>query len=243
MMICKHCLGIIGHQGRIFCSLSCSTSHRNQETMKIQTEKYDRSPSVCQNPICIKILPFEKRKNKYCSNSCAAIVNNKMDRKRGLTPKTKYPFTYVSFLTCDITGKTYLSRNRDGSKRRRSPYISKSLIEEYYDACRFKFNVYHFPNEFDLSLIEKHGWYSTPGSRNGIRNLDGISRDHIISKRYGYENKIDAKIISHPANCRLISHRENKAKGINSDMTLEELMVKIKNWDQKYPNWDKIVNF
>jgi hypothetical protein len=89
-------------------------------------------------------------------------------------------------------------------------------------------------------MIEQHGWYSTPGSRKGIKNLEGVSRDHIISKRYGYENKIDSSLISHPANCSLISHRENKAKGTVPAMTVEELVSRINDWNQKYPNWRKI---
>jgi hypothetical protein len=238
-MICKHCLGLIQHQGRIFCSLSCSTSYRNRTTIESKILTYEKSPTICQNPDCKKPLPFDKRKNKFCSNSCAAIINNKGYRKRGPDPRTRYPFSRVSFLICEITGKPYSSRNKDGAIRKRSPYIAKSEIEKYYEECRFRFNVYHFPNEFDLSMIEQYGWYSTPGSRKGVNNLEGISRDHIISKRYGYENHIDPSLISHPANCQLISHRENKAKGTVPAMTVEELVSKINTWNQKYQNWKK----
>lgn len=238
-MICKHCSGSISHQGKSFCSLRCSTAFRNRTVMESRIAIYEKTPSICQNSKCGKFLPYDKRKNKFCSNSCAAIINNMDNRKRGPNPKESCPFSRVSFLVCDITGKLYISRNKDGSIRKRSPYIDKSDIENYYDACRFRFNVYNFPDEFDLSLIDDRGWYSTPGSRKGIKNLEGISRDHIISKRYGYENGIDPSMISHPANCRLIGHRENKKKGTVPLITKEELIIRIRNWDQKYPDWKR----
>lgn len=65
-------------------------------------------------------------------------------------------------------------------------------------------------------------------------NLNGISRDHIISINYGFKNNIDYKIISHPANCQLLRHSENSKKYTKCDLTLKELLNKIKKWNKKY---------
>jgi hypothetical protein len=80
--------------------------------------------------------------------------------------------------------------------------------------------------------VEKHGWYS---AKNHGDNLGGVSRDHIVSVRYGFVNKIDPKIISHPANCRLLPHNQNVSKGPDSGMSIEDLLVKIEAWNLKYP--------
>ena len=48
--------------------------------------------------------------------------------------------------------------------------------------------------------------------------------------KYGFENNISPEIISHPANCRLLKHRDNNKKNIKCDITIEELLNKIKNW-------------
>lgn len=98
----------------------------------------------------------------------------------------------------------------------------------YYSYCLFRFNVYKYPDYFDLSLIEKNGWYSPR------KNTKGVSRDHIISANYGFINDVDPSIIRHPANCCLMLHLDNTKKNVKCGMTLEELKEKIKIFDRKY---------
>jgi hypothetical protein len=81
---------------------------------------------------------------------------------------------------------------------------------------------------FDFNLIKKFGWY------NFKTNPKGISRDHIVSINYGFKNKIDPKIISHPANCNLLQHNLNISKYTKNGMTIEELKKKIENWENDY---------
>lgn len=81
--------------------------------------------------------------------------------------------------------------------------------------------------------------FSTPGSKRGIKNLNGISRDHMLSKNYGFKNNIDPYIISHPANCKLITHTENNKKHTQNTITLEELKNKIILWNVKYEKSNK----
>lgn len=90
--------------------------------------------------------------------------------------------------------------------------------------CQFKFNVYDFPTYFDISLIEKFGWYKASNRGN---NLNGISRDHLLSIADGFKNKIDPFFMSHPANCCLMQHKENAKKNKRSSITFEELASKI----------------
>ena len=47
-------------------------------------------------------------------------------------------------------------------------------------------------------------------------------------------NNVDPKILSHPANCRLIKHSENIKKHKLSYISLEELLEKIKEFNSKY---------
>ena len=82
-----------------------------------------------------------------------------------------------------------------------------------------------------MSLIQEHGWYQAANRGN---NLDGVSRDHIISVKFGFENGIDPEIIAHPANCRLMRHTSNQKKNVDSDITLEELKERIEQWNNKY---------
>lgn len=103
-------------------------------------------------------------------------------------------------------------------------------FENYKIECAFKFSVNDYPLLFDLQLIEKYGWYSPTNKKN---NLLGISRDHMYSIKDGFENGIDPKLICHPANCKLMQHKENQLKKTKSSITIEELLKRICACDPK----------
>lgn len=142
---------------------------------------------------------------------------------KGLTKETDERIAKIA-ATCSLRTK--------GKPR---PDRRKNLnLEEYRDyryACSFKFNLADYPGEFDFGLVEQYGWYA---AKNRGDNLCGVSRDHIISVKYGFENNVDVSVISHPANCRLMVHNSNVSKGKKCGMTLEQLEEKIKWWNEKY---------
>lgn len=140
------------------------------------------------------------------------------------------------------TGKTAQSDHRlaalgvsvGNSLRGRKPgnwNPNRASLDKYRTDCCFKFSVYDFPNEFELGLIEECGWYSASNRGN---NLDGVSRDHMVSVKFGFENNVAAGVISHPANCRLLKHRDNVRKYTRNSIAIEELHQRILRWDEKY---------
>jgi len=107
------------------------------------------------------------------------------------------------------------------TEKNKEPYLL------YRQRCKFNFSIADYPDKFSSALILEHGWYSPSNKQN---NLDGVSRDHMYSVSDGFINGVDPAIISHPANCELISHRANQRKRANSSITLEELLDRIKRW-------------
>ena len=107
----------------------------------------------------------------------------------------------------------------------------REYMNMYRWKAGFKFNVYDYPTHFDLSLIERYGWYSA-SNRGG--NLNGVSRDHLYSVHDGFVNGIEPSIISHPANCRLVLHRDNQKKKNKSSITLEKLLERIKDFEKTH---------
>lgn len=230
---CSLIFSTIDSSTKKFCSLSCSTAFKNKKQKEKNEYTYINNPSKCS--YCDQILSYERRNNKFCSHRCAAKISNLIDRKRGPSRKEKLLFSTIKFLTCEQTGLIYSNRNKDGSIRRCSPY-TKTEKQKYYNAARFKFNVYDYSAEFDLKLIETLGWYTCPGKKrkNEIKNINGVSRDHIISISYGFKHNIDPKIISHPANCKILPHKINKIKSSQCELTVQQLYEKIAEWDKKY---------
>lgn len=186
------------------------------------------------------------RENYFCSKSCA---NSRGPRSEAFKEHLRKKFEFERQLCkkkCKICGVEFFLRNKKsrqescnrkcGAKAvqiaRGYDKIDKESLKYYRSRCAFQFALSDYPEEFDFSLVEKYGWYS---AKNHGDNLEGVSRDHIVSVRYGFDNKIDPEIISHPANCRLLPHNQNVSKGADSGMTVEDLLVKIEAWNLKYP--------
>lgn len=213
---------------------------------------YDVNCHTCGISFSIK-----ERANKYpskdkyfCSRRCSNTRNhteetkNKISAKiRGLTNTNSYvrqsKITYD--LICIECNNSFHSNkqikfcskscNSKFSNRIRHKHIDKTTLKYYRSQCAFNFNLKDFPDEFNFSLIEEFGWYK---AKNRGNNLNGISRDHIVSVKYGFKNNIDPKIISHPANCQLLRHNDNVSKNSKCDLSLEELLLKIEQWNIKY---------
>lgn len=97
----------------------------------------------------------------------------------------------------------------------------------YRQRCNFDFKIEDYPDKFDLTLVEQYGWYSPANKRN---NLNGVSKDHMVSVKTGFELGIDPNVIKHPANCKLMLHRENQNKNSKSSITVEDLLERINHW-------------
>jgi len=65
-------------------------------------------------------------------------------------------------------------------------------------------------------------------------NLNGVSRDHMFSIAEGFKLGINPDLISHPANCKLMIQNKNLKKGAMSSITIDELTLKINNWNKIY---------
>lgn len=179
-----------------------------------------------------------KKHRKCCSDLCARKVSQshvdtskisnslaKYHIKNGAKSKTPKP--------CPNCNKKFIGRAKYCSKEcvRAKKREHLSEYEKYKRECQFQFGIKNYPQEFDFSLIEKYGWYKP---KNHGDNLGGVSRDHIMSVKWGFENKIDPKYIRHPANCQLLIHNDNVSKGKKESITLDILLERIRVWDSKY---------
>jgi len=174
---------------------------------------------------------IDRDERKFCSRKCAnSKVWNEEDKlKKSLSAK-KRPYRI-----CPSCGKEFNSKQQtcslECSSKYRYRHIDKESLRYYRLKCKFEFALKDYPEEFEFSLIEEYGWYK---AKNHGDNQNGVSRDHMVSVKYGWENKIDPSIIKHPANCRLLRHSSNVSKFDSCSITLDELLIRIENWDKKY---------
>lgn len=239
----------------IYCSLSCRNIYVNKylrnydkysDTIKeknnLKEIEYLKSPKTCK---CGEIIPFSKRTNKYCNHSCVAKFTNsekdyslrKDNIRKGIHNylidngiKTEIEIGNKKCKGCNNLFKR--SNKVFCSNECRIQFRRKDMTEfKIYKAeTNFNFNLSDYPDEFDFTLIEKYGWYSPSNKKN---NLGGVSRDHMLSVKEGFELGIDPKLLAHPANCKLMIHNDNVSKNKKSSITLEELLERIEKFNKK----------
>lgn len=167
----------------------------------------------------------------FCSRSCA---NSRGPRTEDFKQKVRIKRRRNDKI-CPICGVTYNSRSNTCSRHCGNLLRYKDRLKDikyYRSKCKFNFALSKYPNEFDFEIIKKYGWYSPANSKKP--NLNGVSRDHMVSIKYGFEHNIDPKIIAHPANCRIILQNDNASKYSDCCITYEQLLERIKIWDSKY---------
>lgn len=213
---------------------------------RVNRNKLNYKPIICQKEGCSNIIPYEKRHNSCCSRGCAnsriktdeikllqsvsaknskkvLVANKARAKNEEVTHKCKF---------CDNLITTRVDRKLCQKECRVNFNKSQrdiNVLVDYRKACSFNFSLNDYPDSFDFSIIEKYGWYK---AKNKGDNPNGVSRDHMYSVKEGFINNIDPQIIAHPANCRLITQRQNVSKGSNSAITIQELKEKIKNWNK-----------
>ena len=88
-----------------------SQEHRNKKHKEF-VDNYNKHPKVC--PCCGKVIPFEKRDNTYCSQSCAAIMSNK--KRKIHIDSVKVQRRSGELKTCIGCGKQYIAKRGSTGK-------------------------------------------------------------------------------------------------------------------------------
>lgn len=213
---CKKCDNDIVYENREsdYCSRECSLSNANAKRKGIKYNMTIEGSEILRKSAYNKLhnVTYDKQIN---------LIKVYNDNPK-LCPNCSKPIEYLKrklFYCSKTCLKGYRRKDKD-----------EFLI--YKSDASFKFSLNDYPDAFDFSLIEKHGWYSPSNSKKP--NIGGVSRDHMISVKEGFRLDIDPKLLSHPANCQLMIHSDNISKNKKSSLTLEELILKIGGWDLKY---------
>lgn len=209
-------------------------------------KKFDVVCETCGNKFQVeeREKQYPKKERYFCSVSCSckysSNINKKVKVKKIKEKRLKYiqehnigiKYDYIC-KNCNIDFQ-HKDKNRIFcSMKCRRDYDRKRMTDKriYESLSSFKFSLSDFPDEFDFNLIKEHGWYQ---ASNRGDNLTGVSRDHMYSVKKGFENNIPPYYISHPANCKLLIHTENFKKLDFCSITLDELVERVNNWNEKY---------
>lgn len=191
-----------------FCSLSCSTIHKNLNKIKKHSSKKEQNKFHYKRIWNggIPIFRLNKNNTLYIKNWKTFIVG-------------EYVHVYPN--QCEHCEKiTYSSvRNKRYCEEHLEYYINK---QKYY---KFTFNIKKYSDLFDLELIKNIGWNNTKDK------IDGLSKDHKISIYDAIKNNYNPYYIKHPLNCEILLQSHNSIKNKKSSITYEELIKLVDEYD------------
>ncbi len=179
----------------------------------------------CESVECSRIQRKLKTENtnilKYGVRNISMCEDIK--QKKLLTFKENFGVENISQLE-----KTQIKIREANIKSGRWKALQKmDDISVYYRSSSFKhgFEYNILTTEDERKLLKENGVY------NNVKNRNGCVRDHLLSRRYGFENNIPTWIISHPVNCEIVTHSENLSRASRKEgdnlLTLEELLIRI----------------
>lgn len=230
------------------------TSENLSKTLKQEKNKikeFTFNCVVCNKEYTIETTENAINKGKYrktCSSKCShklTHLNSDSQKRNNKISKTLTNNNKIT-KTCEFCGKQFIPKKKyqkycSVSCAAKNKYsFNRTIKTEYKRSCSFKFSLNTYPNEFDFTLVEQFGWYQ---AKNHGNNLNGVSRDHIFSIDNGLKLLIDPYLISHPANCMLLKQSDNASKSNKSNISIDELITKIRDWNIKYGKYENTINY
>jgi hypothetical protein len=215
---CAHCNKPFRSRfNAIYCSHSCSASNSNTTRAPIKVKQKTFTCKTCGH---VEIADGRASKKK-CS-ACEIQTKINPVEKNGEHCK-------LSTNTCAHCSKIFVSRR----KRKYCEDHISMYSESAKCGYKFRFNVFHYPDLFDIALIQQHGFFCPGGrySKDGKTNPNGLSRDHRVSVNEAIRNNYDPYYVSHPVNCEIMFHHENNRKKTKSSITYEELIRLVDAYD------------
>lgn len=211
---CKQCSKeFIPKYGSVFCSHSCSASYTNSKRIVKKGGKKIFSCIECNKEF---LASNRSNPNKARCESCKLEKKPKREKEE---PIICGDYSKIIKNTCFHCKDTFFSRKKLKYCSNHREMYSESAKQGY----KFTFNIYDYPEMFDLALLKQFGWYS-PGGKHTKWDINGLSRDHKVSVNESIRNGYDPFYISHPLNCDLIPHSLNNKKKTRSSMTYKELV-------------------
>jgi hypothetical protein len=216
-----------------FCGHGCSAIYSNSKRVddgyilsketksKITSSLYKFSATKTPTILCVSCGKLHTSKEK--AKNCCKLTKIKHQH---IKQEIVGMYTKIFLCTCKhCAGKFYAKSALQYCTNHRTESRNNRMF------YKFNFNVYDFPELFDLDLLNKIGFYA-PGGKSGNWNPNGMSRDHKVSVSDAIKFGYDRFYISHPLNCELMPHKENTIKKGHSSISYSDLVKSVDMYEQ-----------
>lgn len=173
--------------------------------------------------VCGGFVVFEPRACRYLltCKSCERVHRSNI--KLGACPAQQaIQASRLKFHDTDENGSTGYQRHAQKAKLTKMKNVLGIMdVADYEQFKTYRRQVYWHSKQWDLTILPNfqfRGRCGVPGA---------FQLDHRFSIAQGFKNKIHPSIIGHIANLTMRPWAENRVKGTSSDITLEDLLIRI----------------
>ena len=181
--------------------------------------------SACRNALN---KPFEdgsitvEEYNQVRKECIRLMYEDNLNPRQVCSEYLKLDKSYHQFLSLSMGIQLKnLSDSQKAYYHRIGTYDNMDEKAKYYLECKFTFSDDLLPYLPGFESLVKLGWY------NSRSNLQGVAKDHMVSRNYGWTHSIDPYLISHPANCTILPQVENEQKSSKCSITVNELLERV----------------
>lgn len=195
----------------------------------------------------VKSKVDEEYRNKSGSaNRGKKFSKERIERMHGHRTKESYSHPHTEEQKIQIGIKSKEKFTPDYKKRIRKVMETRGnwiplLQRDDYTLYRDKFANW-IVRMFDI-VEDPHNILQTYGIFNAKTNRKGVVRDHMFSRKSGFQNGVFPELLRHPANCQLLLHSDNvkKKKSRYNDadaFDLDELFYRVETYKKEWKEQD-----
>ena len=149
----------------------CNTHCQNSYKIVINKAKYYLNPCLCK--YCNGIIEYKYRMNKFCSNSCSAIVSNRTRKiEKVIKIKNKVLKTSNNLIKSQNKGKIFkLSKNWQSARsaiRRNACLVFKNSKKEY------KCFICGYSHHVEIAHIRPVSDFNAESELSEINNINNL---------------------------------------------------------------------
>jgi hypothetical protein len=218
------------------CSRKCSAIFHTGENNPNYGKKWNDEMKLKQSVIVKSKVDDEYRLKAGSANRGVKFTKDRIDsmhKHRDSSsysrPHTEYSKNLIGIKSKQKYTKGYIDNNRK-LRVNRGYWVS--------DNDRNDYDFYVILTEWVKPMWDlcESDLLSSIGIFNSITNINGLVRDHKVSRKFGFDNGVFPEIMRHPMNCDIITHSQNSSKREKCTLSISELFDNIESYSGQ---WDE----
>ena len=216
------------------CSRKCSGIYHSGDNNSNYGKNWTEEQKQKQSEIVKSKVDDVYRQKAGSGNKGVKFSKERIESMHGHRESSSYSRPHTEAVKNIIGEKSKEKFTEEYKQKQRQKFIELGYWVSDEDKTDFKIYVEHSDwikpmwDLADKTLLE------TVGIFNSKTNRKGLVRDHMLSRKFGFDNGIFPEIIRHPANCQIITHSENSSKREKSCLTFNQLCSIIELYDKTW---------